>query len=261
MRAAKTLDEKMLIYSELVKANGAQMLGGQVGITSKSWDLELKGDENFPGPAGRARLNQQRKALADRLKPRPPKADEVVRQSGEVLARCRSAAPRVADRKRYTESSRRPPKAAAHPDRRAHRRVPRRPPERPRPGDAQARRRGVANGGSAYTRLQARVSASEVSIASCARRSDDVEGARRRHRSEGLDRGQGRPGPGAPRSRIAAAETWIATERAPTRARRRSTRRSTSSARSGPGDVGQGTVTAVTALGRCSTNASSSCTR
>src|SRR5436190_17403454 len=54
MRNARTLDEKMRIYSELVKQRGAQMLGGQVGMSSKSLDLELKGVANFPGPTDRA---------------------------------------------------------------------------------------------------------------------------------------------------------------------------------------------------------------
>ena len=47
-RDAKSQDEKLRIYSELVKDNGAQMLGGQVGMTSVAWNLELKGDDNFP---------------------------------------------------------------------------------------------------------------------------------------------------------------------------------------------------------------------
>jgi hypothetical protein len=103
LRAARTLDEKMTIYGELVKENGAGMLGGQVGMSSKAWDLELKGDENFPGPAGRARLNQQRKALADALKVKPPKADDVISQTGDALARLQKRRDAVADNKKYTD--------------------------------------------------------------------------------------------------------------------------------------------------------------
>ncbi len=103
LRRARTLDEKMTVYAELVKENGAQMLGGQVGMSNKAWDLELKGDENFPGPSGRQQLREQRKALADTLKAKPPKADDVIRETGEVLARLQQRRAAVADPKRYTD--------------------------------------------------------------------------------------------------------------------------------------------------------------
>ena len=48
LREAPTLDAKMKIYAELVERQGASMLGGQVGMSSTKWDLELKGYENFP---------------------------------------------------------------------------------------------------------------------------------------------------------------------------------------------------------------------
>lgn len=103
LRAAPTLDEKMKVYAKLVKKNGAQMLGGQVGISSKAWDLELKGDENFPGPSGREQVLARRKALADAVTAKPPKAVEVVRETGEELERLRKRRAAVADPKRYTD--------------------------------------------------------------------------------------------------------------------------------------------------------------
>ncbi len=103
LRAARTLDEKMTVYAELVKQNGAQMLGGQVGISGKAWDLELKGDENFPGPSGRQRLRDRRKALGEALTARPPRADDVIRETGEALGRLQQRRAAVADRERYTD--------------------------------------------------------------------------------------------------------------------------------------------------------------
>ncbi len=103
LRRAKTLDEKMTVYAELVKQNGAQMLGGQVGMSNKAWDLELKGDENFPGPSGRQKLRDQRRALAKALTAKAPKADDVIRATGAALVRLRQRRAAVADPKRYTD--------------------------------------------------------------------------------------------------------------------------------------------------------------
>jgi hypothetical protein len=103
LRAARTMDDKMRVYSELVKEHGAPMLGGQVGITSKGWDLQLKGDDNFPGEKGRQRLNQLRKDLADALKASPDSADAIVRQAGEEIGRLQKRRSAVADPKRYTD--------------------------------------------------------------------------------------------------------------------------------------------------------------
>lgn len=103
LRNAKTMDEKMRIYSELVKANGGQMLGGQVGITSKAWDLELKGDDNFPGERGRQRLKDLRKSLTADLKAKPDSANEIVRQASEEIERLQKRKAGVSDLKRYTD--------------------------------------------------------------------------------------------------------------------------------------------------------------
>jgi hypothetical protein len=100
---ATTQDEKLRIYSELVKQGGAQMLGGQVGITSMAWTLELKGDENFPGQRGRTRLTQLAKTLAAALKTNPESADEAVRVTGEELEKLAKRREAVANPKKYTD--------------------------------------------------------------------------------------------------------------------------------------------------------------
>ena len=56
----------MRILSEVFKENGARAAGGLVrsgGRSALAWTLELKGDENFPGAAGRQRLKEQQKKL------------------------------------------------------------------------------------------------------------------------------------------------------------------------------------------------------
>jgi hypothetical protein len=90
-------------YSELVKENGAQMLGGQVGMSSKNWDLELKGDPNFPGEKERTRLKELRKSLMARVRTNPELANDIVRETGEELAKLDKRREAVADVKRYTD--------------------------------------------------------------------------------------------------------------------------------------------------------------
>lgn len=103
LRAATGMDEKMKVYSELVKENGAQMLGGQVGMTSSAWSLELKGDVNFPGQKGRDRLNALRKTLAEQLKKSPETAGAAIAQANEELEKLAKRREAVADTKRYTD--------------------------------------------------------------------------------------------------------------------------------------------------------------
>ena len=60
-RKAATTDERMRILSEVFKENGARAAGGMIrsgGRSALAWTLELKGDENFPGAAGRQRLKE-----------------------------------------------------------------------------------------------------------------------------------------------------------------------------------------------------------
>jgi hypothetical protein len=101
-RIRNAMDEREA-YSELVKEGGAQMLGGQVGMTSKGWDLELKGDPNFPGEKERTRLKGLRKSLMDRVRSNPELANDIVRETGEELAKLAKRREAVADLKRYTD--------------------------------------------------------------------------------------------------------------------------------------------------------------
>ena len=102
-RNARTQDEKLRIYSELVKDNGAQMLGGQVGMTSVAWNLELKGDENFPGERGRAKLNARRLQLAAQLKSKPGDAYHVAGEAKETLLKLDQRFKAVSDKSKYTD--------------------------------------------------------------------------------------------------------------------------------------------------------------
>jgi hypothetical protein len=102
-RNAKTQDEKLRIYSELVKDNGALMLGGQVGISSLSWNLELKGDDNFPGERGRAKLNALRMQLTEQLKGKPDSAYSVARDAKETLERLDKRFKAVSDKSKYSD--------------------------------------------------------------------------------------------------------------------------------------------------------------
>jgi hypothetical protein len=95
------IDERQA-YSELVKEHGASMLGGQVG-SYKNWDLELKGDPNFPGEPERARLKELRKVLMARIRTNPELAINIVRETGEELAKLAKRREAVADTKKYTD--------------------------------------------------------------------------------------------------------------------------------------------------------------
>ena len=103
LRAAWNIDEKMKIYSELVKEHGASMLGGQVGMTSKAWDLQLKGDSNFPGSAERSRLDQLKANLTAQLKARPDTAYTIAREAKETLDKLDVRLSGISDLKRYTD--------------------------------------------------------------------------------------------------------------------------------------------------------------
>jgi hypothetical protein len=104
LRRAAGMDEKMEAYSKLVKEHGAGMLGGQVGgSTSKAWDLELKGDPNFPGEKERSRLADLRKSLMATIRAAPESAMDVIRQANQEMENLAKRRAAVADEKRYTD--------------------------------------------------------------------------------------------------------------------------------------------------------------
>jgi hypothetical protein len=100
---AKTKSEKMLIYSRLVKEHGAGMVGGQVGMSSLAWNLELKGDANFPGEAGRERLNELAKNLRAQLATTPAAADAAIHTLDDELATLARRREQVGEHKNYTD--------------------------------------------------------------------------------------------------------------------------------------------------------------
>jgi hypothetical protein len=68
-----------------------------------AWTLELKGDDNFPGQRGRARLKQLTKTLSGALKTNPESADEAVRVTGEELEKLGKRREAVANPEKYTD--------------------------------------------------------------------------------------------------------------------------------------------------------------
>jgi hypothetical protein len=105
MRAAKTREEQLKIYSELAKAGGAHMIWGQVGESGKklAWNLELKGDPNFPGAAGREALNAQRAKLHNQLKSNRADAGAVAAEAKDAIEALNKRLAAVSDETKYTD--------------------------------------------------------------------------------------------------------------------------------------------------------------
>ena len=104
MREAPTKEDKMRVYSELVKERGIKMVGAQVGLggDALAWSIELKGDKNFPGNAGRAALDAKRSELKGKLKD-PASAKAVVSEAQKALDDLKARRIAVADKERYTD--------------------------------------------------------------------------------------------------------------------------------------------------------------
>jgi hypothetical protein len=105
MRLAKTQAEKIKIYGELAKKGGARMLSGQVRSGGKklAWNLELKGDSNFPGPAGRDKLNELRSKLAAQLKSKPTTAGAVAAEAKDTIEALNKRLAAISDESKYTD--------------------------------------------------------------------------------------------------------------------------------------------------------------
>lgn len=104
-RNAKTTADRMRIYTDYVQENGARMLSGQVRSGGKplAWNLELPGDPNFPGAAGRAELEDKQKAHRDQLGTNHTSAGAVADDARQTLAKLKDRRAAVADKKRYTD--------------------------------------------------------------------------------------------------------------------------------------------------------------
>ena len=105
MRAARTKEDRLRVYSKLVKENGARMVAAQVGLggDATAWNVELKGDRNFPGADGRAELERRRAALKERLRGDPTSARAVAAEAQQVLDELEARRNAVADKSRYTD--------------------------------------------------------------------------------------------------------------------------------------------------------------
>ncbi len=104
MRLAPTKEDKMRVYSALVKEHGIRMVGAQAGLGGDplAWSVELKGDKNFPGPSGRAALDTKRATLRGQLKDAAA-AKTVVGEAQKTIDLLKARRIAVADRERYTD--------------------------------------------------------------------------------------------------------------------------------------------------------------
>jgi hypothetical protein len=105
MREATTKEDKMRVYSKLVRERGAAMVGAQVGLggDATAWNLELKGDKNFPGEAGRTALDGKGVDLKARLRGDPANARSVVNEAQRILDELHARRQAVADHARYSD--------------------------------------------------------------------------------------------------------------------------------------------------------------
>ena len=102
---ARTSRDKARMMTKLMTERGAQMAGGLMhsGAKKTDWMVELKGDPNFPGAAGRAKLDAEKKALSDGLKADPTSGPAVARRAEEIIAALDKRREAVADQTRYTD--------------------------------------------------------------------------------------------------------------------------------------------------------------
>ena len=104
-RNAKTPADRMRIYSDYARENGARMLAGQVREGGKplAWNLELPGDPNFPGATGRAQLEEKQKAHRAQLGTNHTSGAAVAEDAKQTVAKLKERRAAVADKKRYTD--------------------------------------------------------------------------------------------------------------------------------------------------------------
>lgn len=98
-------DAKMRGMSQLAAKNGLGMAGGLVQVDGKknAWDVELKGDKNFPGHAGRAALDAERDKDRKTLMEHPEQANTIAASTQKTLDALHARQKAVGDRDRYTD--------------------------------------------------------------------------------------------------------------------------------------------------------------
>jgi hypothetical protein len=81
------------------------MIGGQVraGGHALAWNLELPGDPNFPGAAGREALNKKRADLQAQLKAKPDSAGSVASEAKDTIEELKRRRKAVTDPRQYTD--------------------------------------------------------------------------------------------------------------------------------------------------------------
>lgn len=104
-RKAKTRQDRMRIYTDYVRENGARMIGGQGRGGSKPlpWNLERPGDPNFPGAGGRAELDAKHQAARAQLASDHTSGKAVADSAKQELAKLKERRKAVADKKNYTD--------------------------------------------------------------------------------------------------------------------------------------------------------------
>ncbi|HJP89119.1 MAG TPA: hypothetical protein VJ850_08805 [Candidatus Limnocylindrales bacterium] len=104
-RNAKTPQDRMRIYRDFARENGARMISGQVrgGGKPNAWNLELPGDPNFPGASGRAALDDKQKASREQLGTDHKSGAAVAESAKQEITKLKDRRAAVADTKRYTD--------------------------------------------------------------------------------------------------------------------------------------------------------------
>ncbi len=96
----KTPEQKQRILSEMVaKSGGVNIHDGK----PLDWDVELAGDPNFPGAAGRRQLDAKLKQYGDQLKTAPKDAGPVLANIDGTIKELATRYTAIDDRAKYTD--------------------------------------------------------------------------------------------------------------------------------------------------------------
>jgi len=99
------IDAKMRAMSEYVKKNGEGTAGAIEGFgdTMHAWDVQLQGDKNFPGKAGRLEIEAKTKAYAELMKISMASPQLVVGQLQREIGDLEERKKAVTDPKKYPD--------------------------------------------------------------------------------------------------------------------------------------------------------------
>jgi hypothetical protein len=103
-KGIKDPDAQMRYLSELTKEHGFAACGMEYGGDTKlAWNVELKGDKNFPGEKGRAEHDAKVKAYTELMKISMASPESLVKNIQGEIADLEARKAAVADPKRYTD--------------------------------------------------------------------------------------------------------------------------------------------------------------